>query len=60
MTQLNKKEASISAAIGIFIGFIAGIMIAMSMVKEHRKCEAMQRENALLHEIILQQQELSK
>lgn len=60
MNQITKKEASIAAAIGIFIGFLAGIMIAMSMIREHRKCEAMQRENALLHEIILQQQEQLK
>lgn len=57
MTELSKKEASIAAALGIFIGFLAGIMIAMSMIREHRKCEALQRENVLLHEIILQQQQ---
>lgn len=48
---------TISAAIGLFLGTVCGIMMAMSIVKENRKCEAVQQENVLLHEIVLQQQQ---
>ena len=57
MSQLNKKEMTISAAIGLFLGTVCGIMMSMSMVREHEKCTALKKENELLHEIILQQQE---
>lgn len=57
MEPLNKKEMTISAAIGLFLGTVCGIMMAMSIVKENRKCEAVQQENVLLHEIVLQQQQ---
>jgi cell division protein ZapA (FtsZ GTPase activity inhibitor) len=57
MEPLNKKEMTISAAIGLFIGTVCGIMVSLSMVKEHKKCTSLKQENVLLHEIILQQQQ---
>jgi hypothetical protein len=57
MTQLSKKESVWSAAIGVLIGSMAGLMISLSMVKETKRCDAMERENLLLKEIILNYQE---
>ena len=60
MTELSKKELTWSALIGLTLGTVCGLMIALSMVKEHEKCTALKQENVLLHEIVLhQQQELT-
>ena len=57
MTQLSKKENVWSAAIGVLIGSMAGLLISLSMVKEAKRCDALKRENQLLKEIIMQYQE---
>jgi hypothetical protein len=57
MTQLSKKENVWSAAIGILIGSLAGLMISLSMVKEHKKCEALKRENRMMQEMIMNYQD---
>lgn len=57
MSQLTKKENAYAAAIGLLIGSIAGLMISMSMVKEHKKCEALKRENRLLQEMVMHYQD---
>ena len=57
MTQLTKKENVWSAAIGVLIGSMAGLMISLSMVREHKKCEMLKRENKLLQEMIMNYQE---
>ena len=53
MTQLTKKENVWSAAIGVLLGSMAGLMISLSMVKEHKKCEVLKRENRLLREMVM-------
>ena len=57
MTQLTKKENVWSAAIGVLIGSMAGLMISLSVVREHKKCEMLKRENKLLQEMIMYYQE---
>ena len=57
MSQLSKKEMTWSALIGLTVGTVCGLMVSLSMVKEHEKCTAVKKENVLLHQIILQQQE---
>lgn len=57
MSQLSNKENVWSAAIGLFIGAMAGLMISLSMVKEHKKCEALKRENKLLQEMVMYYQD---
>lgn len=57
MEPLSNKENVWSAAIGILIGSMAGLMISLSMLKEHKKCEALKRENRLLQEMVMQYQE---
>lgn len=58
MSQLSKKENVWSAAIGLLIGSMAGLMISLSVVKEHKKCEALKRENRLLQEMVMYYQDL--
>lgn len=60
MDQLSKKEFAMSAVIGLLLGVIMGAMVSLSVIKEHRKCNELKRENVLLHEIVLQQQEQLK
>ena len=57
MEPLSNKENVWSAAIGILIGSIAGLMISLSMLKEYKKCEAVKRENRLLQEMVMQYQD---
>ena len=57
MSQLSKNENVWSAAIGLLIGSMAGLMISLSMVKEHKKCEALKRENKLLQEMVMYYQD---
>lgn len=57
MEPLSNKENVWSAAIGILIGSMAGLMISLSMLKEHKKCEALKRENRLLQEMVMQYQD---
>lgn len=57
MEPLSKKESMISAGVGIVIGTIAGLMISLSMLKEHKKCEAMKRENRMMQEMITDYQD---
>ena len=57
MSQLSKNENVWAAAIGVLIGSMAGLMISLSMVKEHKKCEALKRENRLLQEMIMHYQD---
>jgi hypothetical protein len=57
MTQLNKKENVWTALIGFIVGIICGLAIGLSMVKETKRCNEMERENLLLKEIILKYQE---
>ncbi len=57
MTQLNKKENVWTALIGFIVGTVCGLSIGLSMVKETKRCDAMERENLLLKEIILNYQE---
>jgi len=58
MEPLSKKENAWSIAIGLVIGSVAGIMISMSMLREHKKCEGLKRENQMLQEMVMQYQEL--
>ena len=60
MTQLSKKESVWSAAIGVLIGSMAGLLISLSMVKEAKRCELLKKENQLLREMVMhyQQQEV--
>lgn len=57
MNQLSNKENVWAAAIGLLIGSMAGLMISLSMVKEHKKCEVLKQENKLLRDMIMQYQE---
>jgi uncharacterized membrane-anchored protein YhcB (DUF1043 family) len=57
MEPLSKKENAWSIAIGLVIGSVAGIMISMSMLREHKKCEGLKRENQMLQEMVMQYQE---
>ena len=57
MSQLSKKENVWSAAIGVLIGSMAGLMISLSMVKEYKKCEMLKRENKLLREMVMNYQD---
>ena len=57
MEPLSNRESTWAAVIGILIGTIAGLMISISMLREHKKCEAMKRENQVLHEMVMQYQE---
>jgi hypothetical protein len=57
MSQLSKKENVWSAAIGVLIGSMAGLMISLSMVKEYKKCEMLKRENKLLREMVMYYQD---
>ena len=60
MTQLSKKENVWSAAIGVLIGSMAGLLISLSMVKEAKRCELLKKENQLLRDMVIhyQQQEV--
>ena len=57
MDQLTKKESTYAAAVGVLIGSIAGVMISLSMFKEHKKCEMLKRENRMLQEMVMNYQE---
>ncbi len=57
MEPLSKKENAWSIAIGLVIGSVAGIMISMSMLREHKKCEGLKRENQMLQEMVMQYQD---
>ncbi len=57
MEPLSKKENAWSIAIGLVLGAFAGIMISMSMLREHKKCEALKRENRMLQEMVMQYQD---
>ena len=57
MEPLSKKESAISAGVGVIIGTIAGLMISLSMIKEHKKCEALKRENRMMQEMIMNYQD---
>lgn len=51
--ELNRKEFIWSATVGTFIGAMLGIMIGLSMFKEHKKCEVLKRENRLLRDMVM-------
>jgi hypothetical protein len=57
MEPLSKKESAWSAAIGLAIGAVCGMMISLSMIKEHKKCEGLKRENRMLQEMVMQYQD---
>jgi hypothetical protein len=57
MEPLSKKESMISTGVGIVIGTIAGMMISLSMLKEHKKCEALKRENRMMQEMLMDYQD---
>jgi hypothetical protein len=57
MEPLSNKESTWAAVIGMLIGTVAGLMISLSMLKEHKKCEVLKRENQLLQEMVMQYQE---
>ena len=57
MEPLSNRESTWAAVIGILIGTVAGLMISLSMLKEHKKCEVLKKENLLLQEMIMQYQE---
>jgi len=46
-----------SALIGLVLGTVCGLMIALSMVKEYKKCEILKRENKLLREMVMYYQD---
>ena len=53
MNQLNKRENVWSAAIGVLLGSMAGLMISLSLAREYKKCEVLKRENRLLREMVM-------
>lgn len=57
MESLSKKESTWAAVVGVVIGTVAGLMISLSMIKEHKKCEVLKKENRLLQEMVMQYQE---
>ncbi len=57
MTQLSKKENVWSAAIGVLIGSMAGLLISLSMVKEAKRCELLKKENQLLRDMVMHYQQ---
>ncbi len=57
MEPLSNKESTWAAVIGMLIGTVAGLMISLSMLKEHKKCEVLKKENQLLQEMVMQYQE---
>ena len=57
MEPLSNRESTWAAVIGILIGTVAGLMISLSMLKEHKKCEVLKKENLLLQEMVMQYQE---
>ena len=57
MEPLSNRESTWAAVIGILIGTVAGLMISLSMLKEHKKCEVLKKENRLLQEMVMQYQE---
>ena len=57
MEPLSKKESMISTGVGIVIGTIAGMMISLSMLKDHKKCEALKRENRMMQEMLMDYQD---
>ena len=57
MEPLSNKESTWAAVVGVVIGTVAGMMISLSMLREHKKCEALKRENRLLQEMVMQYQE---
>lgn len=57
MSQLTEKENVWSAAIGVLIGAAAGLIISLSMLREHKKCEGLKRENRLLREMVMYYQD---
>lgn len=57
MEPLSNRESTWAAVIGILIGTVAGLMISISMLKEHKKCEVLKKENRLLQEMVMQYQE---
>jgi mannitol-specific phosphotransferase system IIBC component len=57
MEPLTKKESTLAAVVGVVIGTICGMMISLSMLKEHKKCEVLKKENQLLQEMVMQYQE---
>jgi len=57
MEPLSNKESTWAAVIGMLIGTVAGLMISLSMLREHKKCEGLKRENRLLQEMVMQYQE---
>ena len=57
MEPLSNKESTWAAVIGMLIGTVAGLMISLSMLREHKKCEVLKKENRLLQEMIMQYQE---
>lgn len=57
MEPLSNRESTWAAVIGILIGTVAGLMISLSMLKEHKKCEVLKQENRLLREMVMQYQE---
>jgi hypothetical protein len=57
MEPLSKKENAWSIAIGLVLGTVAGMMISLSMLREHKKCEGLKKENRLLQEMVMQYQD---
>ena len=57
MEPLTKKESTLAAVVGVVIGTICGMMISLSMLKEHKKCEGLKRENRMLQEMVMQYQD---
>jgi hypothetical protein len=57
MEPLSNRESTWAAVIGMLIGTVAGLMISLSMLKEHKKCEVLKKENRLLQEMVMQYQE---
>jgi len=53
MDRLNKRENVWSAAIGVLLGSMAGLMISLSLAREYKKCEVLKRENRLLREMVM-------
>jgi len=57
MEPLSNKESTWAAVIGMLIGTVAGLMISLSMLREHKKCEGLKRENRMLQEMVMQYQD---
>lgn len=57
MEPLSKKESTWATIVGIAIGTICGMIMSIAILKEHKQCTQLERENSMMREIIMTQQD---